>query len=65
MTKPNHPDGDINKGAVEEEAPRTHGDNPYLQGQLGHRTSDADIKENDTDFPGPDAMEEHSGEKGS
>jgi hypothetical protein len=60
-----HPDGDIGKGAVEEETPHSHSDNPYMHGQLGHRTSDEDIKDNDTDFPGPDAKEEHSGEKGA
>ena len=60
-----HPDGDIGKGAVEDETPHAHRDNPYIHGQLGHRTTDADIKENDTDFPGPDAKEEHSGEKGA
>jgi hypothetical protein len=65
MSDPKHPDGDIHKGAVEDETPHSHTDNPYLHGQLGHRTSNVEIKENDTDFPGPDAMEEHSGEKGS
>ncbi len=65
MSNPIHPDSDIHKGAVEEETPQTNRDNPYLHGQLGHRSSDEEVKENDTDFPGPDATEEHSGEEGS
>ena len=36
-----------------------------MHGQLGHRTSDTDVKDNDSDFPEPGAREEHSGEKGS
>ncbi len=62
-----HPDGDIRKGAVEEDAPQTsterrsgHGS---LAGQLGHRDQDAMLKEGDTDYPEPDAEAEHSGRR--
>ena len=59
-------DSDEQKGVVEEEAPRgnTSG-RSALAGQLGHRTSNADVKENDSDFPEPGAREEHSGEPGN
>jgi hypothetical protein len=60
-----HHDSDEHKGAVEEESPRATTDRPSLAGQLGHRTSDPDVKDNDTDFPEPGAREEHSGEPGS
>jgi hypothetical protein len=33
-----------------------------LAGQLGHRDPDKMLKDNDTDFPEPDAEGEHSGE---
>ena len=44
-----------------------------MEGQLGHRSSnspDPNVdsmlkKDNDTDFPEPDALEEHTGEEGS
>jgi hypothetical protein len=61
----NSRDSDERKGAVEEESPRAKTGHPSLTGQLGHRTSDPDVKENDTDFPEPGAREEHSGEPGS
>jgi hypothetical protein len=55
----------IQKGAVEEDAPPSdskrrpqHGSE---NGQLGHRDQDKMLKENDTDFPGPDAEAEHTG----
>jgi hypothetical protein len=32
-----------------------------LNGQLGHRDQNEILKENDTDFPEPDAEAEHSG----
>jgi hypothetical protein len=51
-----HPDSDIEKGAVESDRPQSS-----MSGQLGHRDSDAMIKESDTDFPEPDAPAEHSG----
>jgi hypothetical protein len=63
MTK--HLDSDEHKGVVEGESPRSTTGRPSLAGQLGHRTSDPDVKDNDTDFPEPGAREEHSGEPGS
>jgi len=32
-----------------------------LSGQLGHRDQDEMLKDNDTDYPEPDAAAEHSG----
>jgi hypothetical protein len=46
------------KGAVEDDAVRG---SDVLAGQLGHRDQDEELKENDTDFPEPDAEAEHSG----
>ena len=61
-----HYDSDERKGVVEEESPRaTTTSRPSIAGQLGHRTADSDVKDNDTDFPEPGAREEHSGERGS
>jgi hypothetical protein len=55
----NDPDGA--KGAVEQNAP---GDptNLSFEGQLPHRTENALIKSNDTDYPEPGENPEHSGE---
>jgi hypothetical protein len=62
MTK--HFDSDEHKGAVEEESPQKNSSGrSALAGQLGHRTSDPDVKDNDSDFPEPGAREEHSGER--
>ena len=58
------PDEGIHKGAVEDGAlhPVTHRPQPgSLAGQLGHRDQDEMLKDNDTDFPEPDAEAEHSG----
>ena len=60
-----HHDSDEHKGVVEEESPRPTAVRPSIAGQLGHRTSDVEVKDNDTDFPEPGAREEHSGELGS
>jgi hypothetical protein len=60
---PRH-DSDEAKGVVEEESPRATTSHPSMRGQLGHRTSNVEIKENDSDFPEPGGREEHSGEKG-
>jgi hypothetical protein len=49
------------KGAVEDDG-RQGEAGPSLSGQLGHRDQDKLLKDNDTDFPEPDAEEEHSGE---
>ena len=60
----NRPDEAMCKGAVENDAPvddkirRTQ--DSSLSGQLGHRDQDEMLKDNDTDFPGPDAEAEHS-----
>ena len=62
MTEPARHDSDTAKGTVEEETPQPTKDNPYLHGQLGHRDSNEELKENDSDFPEPGAREEHSGE---
>ena len=61
----------IGKGAVEEErnaggeadertGEKLGGQGPSLSGQLGHRDQDKLLKDNDTDFPEPDAAAEHS-----
>jgi hypothetical protein len=60
-----HRDSDEHKGVVEEESPRATTSQPSITGQLGHRTSNSDVKDNDSDFPEPGAREEHSGERGS
>ena len=59
MTK--HHDSDERKGVVGEESPRATTSHPSINGQLGHRTSNAEVKDNDSDFPEPGAREEHSG----
>ena len=52
------PDEAAGKGAVENGEDR--GERGSLTGQLGHRDQDEMLKDNDTDFPGPDAEAEHS-----
>jgi len=52
------------KGAVEDDT--LHADSRRrshnsLAGQLGHRDQDELLKDNDTDYPEPDADAEHSG----
>jgi hypothetical protein len=59
---PKIPDADIDKGAIEQEAPRQNG-NTSLAGQLPHRTNDPLIKAHDSDFPEPGSNPEHSGER--
>ena len=53
----------MHKGAVEHDA--LHADcgpgHNSLTGQLGHRDQDEMLKDNDTDFPEPDASAEHTG----
>ena len=63
MTK--HHDSDEHKGVVGEGSPRATTSHPSINGQLGHRTSNAEIKDNDSDFPEPGAREEHSGKSHS
>jgi hypothetical protein len=59
------PDEGMRKGAVEDDAPRPYNERRpqygSLSGQLGHRDQDEMLKDNDTDFPGPDAEAEHTG----
>jgi hypothetical protein len=54
-------DSDIHKGAVENES-RKQPTNTSLKGQLGHRTSNEMVKDNDTDFPEPGENPEHTGQ---
>jgi hypothetical protein len=61
----NHPDEAIGKGAVEDDpqpsSSKGRPQNSSESGQLDHRTQDQMLKDNDTDFPGPDAEAEHTG----
>ena len=53
----------MRKGAVEHDALYADcgpGHNSF-SGQLGHRDQDEMLKDNDTDFPEPDACGEHTG----
>ncbi len=67
MTNPRsivQPDEDASLGAVEDDPADVKGasSETSLAGQLGHRDQDPLLKDADTDFPEPDAAEEHSGE---
>ena len=56
----------MRKGAVEHDALYADcgpGHNSFA-GQLGHRDQDEMLKDNDTDFPEPDAYGEHTGRLG-
>ena len=44
-------DQDRNKGAMEEDS-KNDGGNTWMQGQLGHRDQDSDLKDADSDQPG-------------
>jgi hypothetical protein len=59
------PDEGRHKGAVEDDAlhPETgrRAQHSSLAGQLGHRDQHEMLKDNDTDFPEPDAEAEHTG----
>jgi len=61
-------DEDVSKGAVESDSRKSQ---ESMGGQLGHRSNHPDpevdsmLKDSDTDFPEPDALEEHTGEPGS
>ena len=67
---PTHHDSDTGKGAVENHAPadkgRSVGQGNGLADQLPHRGTDSMIKDrdadNDTDFPEPGRVPEHSGQ---
>ncbi len=54
-------DQDAGKGAVEQDD-RSEPTNTSLKGQLGHRSRNPLVKDNDTDFPEPGGNPEHSGE---
>ena len=56
----NHPDEAAQKGSVEDDG-RNRKPVSSLAGQLGHRDQNKLLKDNDTDFPEPDAKAEHSG----
>lgn len=59
------PDESEHKGAVEEDTfhpDLTRRSNNSMAGQLGHRDQNEMLKDNDTDYPEPDAEAEHSGE---
>lgn len=55
-----HLDEATHKGGVEDDG-RDRKPGGSLAGQLGHRDQDKMLKDNDTDFPEPDAAAEHSG----
>ena len=67
MTHPgmNRPDEGMYKGAVEDDSlyPGSTRRFQYgsFTGQLGHRDQDEMLKDGDTDFPGLDAVAEHTG----
>ena len=44
-------DQDRSKGAMEQDSQNQRG-NTNMQGQLGHRDQDADVKDADSDLPG-------------
>ncbi|MGH9522046.1 MAG: hypothetical protein ACRD3E_05910 [Terriglobales bacterium] len=52
-------DADARKGAVEGD----RNSNTSMTGQNPHRTSDPNVKANDSDFPEPGSSPEHSGER--
>ena len=54
-------DQDSGKGAVEQDS-AGQPTNTSMQGQLGHRSKDPLVKDNDSDFPEPGGNPEHSGE---
>jgi hypothetical protein len=45
-------DQDRGKGATEEDSQKQQGGNTGMQGQLGHRDEDAELKNADSDLPG-------------
>jgi len=60
-------DEDVSKGVVEDDPndAKAKPSQESMAGQLGHRDQNAMLKDSDTDFPEPDALEEHTGETGS
>ena len=65
LTATTHPDEAIRKGAAEDDAwlcdAKGKGQTRRFTGQLGHRDQDEMLKDNDTDFPEPDAKAEITG----
>ena len=61
-----HPDGDEQKGAVEDDSPHVSGERaiPHgsMTGQLGHRNQDGITNGEDSDYPEPGESPEHSGQ---
>ncbi|MES2392576.1 MAG: hypothetical protein V4555_13105 [Acidobacteriota bacterium] len=55
------------EGAIEDnpQDPNSAPSQVSLDGQQGHRDQDPMIKSSDSDFPEPDADEEHTGEPGA
>jgi hypothetical protein len=62
VKKPNSPDADAQKGAVETETRHDSANNSTLNGQLGHRDADEMLKEADSGMPEPGSNPEHSGQ---
>jgi hypothetical protein len=64
--KPSPPDADLNKGTIEDTAPEgvhrplSQTNEDSLAGQLSHRETNKEIKDNDSDFPEPGSSPEHS-----
>jgi len=60
-------DEDVSKGVVEDDPSdaKSRPSQESMSGQLGHRDQNPMLKDNDTDFPEPDAEEEHTGEPGA
>lgn len=59
----NSKDADVNKGAIEDEAPQTSRpgeSHNRMANQLPHREADKEIKDSDSDFPEPGSSPEHS-----
>ena len=60
-----HRDEAMFKGAMEDDLllsdAKDGGRTTRFTGQLGHRDQDEMLKDNDTDFPEPDATGEHTG----
>lgn len=62
-TGPSERDADLQKGAVEDNRPRSSrpGEaHDRLADQLPHRDNNDEIKDNDSDFPEPGSSPEHS-----
>lgn len=64
--KPTPPDADLQKGTLEDTSPEdvhrpaSQQNEDTLAGQLSHRETNPEIKDNDSDFPEPGSSPEHS-----